>query len=57
MTGWAPASRILGGTLEGPGPNMCRCGATKGRSRHGGLGTHRGDVVDDMVAADCGLCD
>lgn len=48
MTGLAPASRIRGGTLEGPGPNMWRCGTTSGLCRRSGGGTER----DDMFPAE-----
>lgn len=44
MTGLAPASRIRGGTLDGPGPNMCRCGTASGRSSRCGGGTTRDDM-------------
>lgn len=44
MTGLAPASRIRGGTLDGPGPNMCRCGTASGQSSRCGGGTARDDM-------------
>lgn len=44
MTGLAPASRIRWGTLDGPGPNMCRWGTVSGRSSRCGDGTVRDDI-------------
>lgn len=45
--GSAPAAKMRGGTLDGPGPNMCRRGATKVFWRHFGGGTE----TDDMALA------
>lgn len=52
MTGLAPASRIRGGTLDGPGPNMCRCGTVSGRSSRCGGGTARDDMFPAARAAE-----
>lgn len=49
MTGLAPASEMRGGTLEGPGPNMCRCGTASGFCRHCGGGTERADMFQYSV--------
>lgn len=49
MTGLAPASEMRGGTLEGPGPNMCRCGTTSGFCKHFGGGTERADMFQYSV--------
>lgn len=54
MTGLAPASRMRGGTLDGPGPNMWRWGTTKGFSRHDGGGMERADMFSAARRAQYG---
>lgn len=45
MTGFAPASKIRAGTLEGPGPNIWRSGTAKGFFRHFGGGMETDNIV------------
>lgn len=45
MTGFAPACKIRAGTLDGPGPNIRRCGTAKGFFRHFGGGMETDIVI------------
>lgn len=45
MTGLATASKIRGGTLDGPGPSIWRCGTAKGFFRHCGAGMETDNIV------------